>query len=305
MNMTIKAMLPEERDYCYSQDEDVMKASGCIGHLRGDMDSNGTGFFTSWDNHTAEKNDAAFKAEFDSVVNMLRFDERYEGLLKNRSSLAAYGYGHTDTSFGDDRNFGVRADTEEHTYMIRCNPNRGEYNFYIYAYDREMLEQHMEEAKHPEKMTVLVVEPEKAPYVKEIGTGLEALQHEVGGYIQAVYPFEDSDVALICNEDGKLTGLPLNRALRDEDGQLYDIVAGTFLVTGLSEDNFTSLSKEQLQKFSDVYKTPEMFFRVNNKIVAIPLAEEKAKKPSVLAKLDALKKVDAPVKKKTHEMEER
>ena len=70
-----------------------------------------------------------------------------------------------------------------------------------------------------ETMKVLVVEPEKEPYVKEISSGLSSLQKEVGGFIEAVYPLEDP-VAIICNEEGKLEGLPLNRALRDEDGHV-------------------------------------------------------------------------------------
>ena len=45
----------------------------------------------------------------------------------------------------------------------------------------------------------------------EIESGLDALQRAVGGYIEAVYPYEDP-VALIVNEEGKLNGLPLNRS---------------------------------------------------------------------------------------------
>lgn len=62
---------------------------------------------------------------------------------------------------------------------------------------------------------------------KRLTPVLESLQHEVGGYIQAVYPFEEP-VAIVCNEEAKLEGLPLNRALRDEDGDIYDIVARYF-----------------------------------------------------------------------------
>lgn len=54
-------------------------------------------------------------------------------------------------------------------------------------------------------LAVLVVEPQKKPYAKEIGGDLKSLQHEVGGYIQAVYPFREP-VALICDEEGKLSG---------------------------------------------------------------------------------------------------
>ena len=123
-------------------------------------------------------------------------------------------------------------------------------------------------------MKVLVVEPEKEPYVKEISSGLSSLQKEVGGFIEAVYPFEDP-VAIICNEEGKLEGLPLNRALRDEDGHVYDVIAGTFLIAGLSEDNFCSLDDAQIEKFSAMYKSPELFMRFGSRTLVIP-AEERA-----------------------------
>jgi hypothetical protein len=80
----------------------------------------------------------------------------------------------------------------------------------------------------------------KEPYEKTIPSGLSSLQNEVGGMIQVVYPFEDP-VGLICNDEGKINGMELNRALRTEEGEIYDIVAGTFLVAGLTEDNFGSL----------------------------------------------------------------
>lgn len=158
-----------------------------------------------------------------------------------------------------------------------------------------------------EKMTVLVIEPEKKPYVKDISSGLASLQKEVGGYIQAVYPFEDP-VAIICDEEAKLTGKELNRALRDEDGQIYDIVAGSFLIAGLGEEDFCSLTPEQIKKFSDMYKTPEMFLRLNGKLMVLPMEEKRelAKKPSVLQKLNDLKDKDVPAGiKKPHSKEER
>ena len=80
-------------------------------------------------------------------------------------------------------------------------------------------------------MTVLLIEPGKTPRHTEIDGTLEGMQQVVGGYIQAIYPFEDP-VALICNEEGKLLGLPLNRALKDGDGDIYDIIAGTFFLCG-------------------------------------------------------------------------
>ncbi|MBO4563636.1 MAG: DUF3846 domain-containing protein [Clostridia bacterium] len=121
-------------------------------------------------------------------------------------------------------------------------------------------------------MRVLVVEPYKEPYEKEIDPGLESLQHEVGGDIEVVYPFDDP-VAVICNEEGKLEGLTLNRSLRDGDGEIYDVLCGTFLVVGLGEENFDGLSKEQMDKFKERFKTPEQFIFIGGNIVSIPLGD--------------------------------
>ena len=124
-----------------------------------------------------------------------------------------------------------------------------------------------------EKIIVLVLEPGKEPYVKSIDNTLLSLQKEVGGYIQAVYPYEDP-VAIICNEEGKINGLPLNRALRDDEGTIYDIIAGTFLITGLTEDSFGSLDNKLAEKYSEKFKTPEVFARFNGRIIAVPMAEK-------------------------------
>ena len=75
-------------------------------------------------------------------------------------------------------------------------------------------------------MQVVIVEPKKKPMVQNIDDGLEAMQEIVGGTIQATYPFEEP-IVLICNDEGKILNLPLNRALRDSSGRVYDIVAGS------------------------------------------------------------------------------
>lgn len=135
---------------------------------------------------------------------------------------------------------------------------------------REKLEQ-AQEAE--DTMTVLVVEPMKEPYVKEIGADLAAKQREVGGLIAAAYPFDDP-VAVVCNDEGKINGMELNRALRDDRGQIYDVVAGPFLVVGLGEDDFISLSPELAEKYMEHFKTPEMFAMVNGELVAVPVPAE-------------------------------
>ena len=95
-------------------------------------------------------------------------------------------------------------------------------------------------------MNVLIIKPNEYPRPIEIKNQLEDLQVAVGGYIECVYPFEDK-VGLVVNDEGKLMGLPLNRALRDEKDMIYDILAGNFLVVGLTEDDFCSLTPEQME----------------------------------------------------------
>ena len=120
-----------------------------------------------------------------------------------------------------------------------------------------------------------MVEPGKAPYEMQIGSDLQSMQALVGGYIQAVYPYEEP-VALIANESGKLDGLPLNRALRDADGDIYDIVAGSFFIVGLGESDFTDLPHGLTERFAEQFRQPELFLREGDKIVAAPMPDEQA-----------------------------
>jgi len=122
-------------------------------------------------------------------------------------------------------------------------------------------------------MKVLMVEPEKAAYETKIGNDLKSMQKAVGGYIEAVYPYKEP-VAIVCNEEGKLNGLPLNRAMRDDEGRILDIIAGTFFICGY-EDNFVSLPPELMEHFKRKFFHPEMFIRINGKIVAKKYLETK------------------------------
>ena len=125
-------------------------------------------------------------------------------------------------------------------------------------------------------MRVLVVEPERRPEVKEIDDSLKEMQGIVGGYIQAIYPFEEP-VALVCNDEGKLMDLPANRGLRNKDGQMYDIVFGTFFLCGApaDSDHFTSLTPEQIEQYQKLFYTPEMFLSIDGHIVCIPMGADR------------------------------
>lgn len=118
-------------------------------------------------------------------------------------------------------------------------------------------------------MKVLMIEPMKTPYATELNNSLENLQKAVDGYIQVLYPFDDA-ACIICNEEGKLTGLPLNRALRYEDGKIFDVIAGAFVIVGLTEDDFCSLSDTQLAQYTKMFQHPETFMKIGREIIAIP-----------------------------------
>lgn len=110
-------------------------------------------------------------------------------------------------------------------------------------------------------MKVLLIESGKVPRPLEIEPTLEAMQAVVGGPIQAVYPFGEP-VALICHEEGKLLGLPLNRALRAPDtGAVYDIIAGTFFLCAAPPDSerFEGLTEEQLTRYAQRFASIELF----------------------------------------------
>ena len=111
-------------------------------------------------------------------------------------------------------------------------------------------------------MKVLIVEPMGSPYIKDIEGTLEEMQSIVGGLIQAIYPFDDPEIALICTDEGKLLNMPLNRALYN-NGKIYDIIAGTFFLCQVPTDseNFESLTDEQIKVYKEKYKYPEIYVK--------------------------------------------
>ena len=129
-----------------------------------------------------------------------------------------------------------------------------------------------EEREAEKGMTVVACYPGKTAQVIEIEGGLEGMQKFVGGFIEAVYPFDDP-VAIVCNEEGKLNGMKPNRALYTEDGEMFDIVAGPMFVCGLGEENFVSLQGELLEKYLDKYKHPEVFVKIGHDILAMKVPE--------------------------------
>ena len=99
------------------------------------------------------------------------------------------------------------------------------------------------------------------------------------------------------NEEGKLEGLPLNRALYDEDGEMYDVIAGSFLVAGLTEEGFGSLTPEQMEKYEDLYHQPETFVQMGRKLMAVPIPDEEVARTGArdAGEKDVMKQISRPV----------
>lgn len=142
MIQSIAAATKEERDFCYTQDDEIMAKAGYIGYLRGDYGRSGDEFWSNFfDGKDPGLKTDAFRQDLDQAVNTLRFDAKYRGILKSRVSTMKACYDIPDSAMGDAMgSFALRADTESYAYLLRLNPRRGEYDFYVYCYEREKLD---------------------------------------------------------------------------------------------------------------------------------------------------------------------
>ena len=140
MNMKIRIMTKPENLFVYTDSRETSAHAGLIGYLRADMDTNGEGFFSTWWRFNDDLKTQEFKDEFDEVINSLRFGDGEDAFLKNRAVLSKWCYTHMDAMLSDERSFGARVDTAKYAYLMRLNPNKGEYNLYCYCYVKEHLD---------------------------------------------------------------------------------------------------------------------------------------------------------------------
>lgn len=145
MDLDMRALTEKEDKYTFSNSMQISMQCGLIGHLRADMDSDGNGFFSSWEDYRKELKTDEFKNEFDKVINSLR----EEGdILYNRKSLAKYCYSSPQAKMNNEHDYyGGRIDTEKYAYLCRLNPNKGEYNLYCYCYIKDWLDKHIRSAE--------------------------------------------------------------------------------------------------------------------------------------------------------------
>jgi hypothetical protein len=94
---------------------------------------------------------------------------------------------------------------------------------------------------------VLVVEVGKEPEIREIPSTLESMQGIVGGYIEGI-PLP-GQVVLVCNEEGKLNGLPPNFALRN------DVIMGNVFFAGdYGKGDFEDIPDEEVEQIKNMVR---------------------------------------------------
>ena len=147
MDMTLRPATPAERLYAYEQCAPLSERCGNPGYLWGELDNSGSIFLNSWKTFVRSQNTPEFKAEFNTVLDMLRFDERYGHVLKNRAAMIVYCLDHSEGSFRNGFEYAFRADTQGYSYLIRCIPAGEDNHVYIYPYRRECLDRHMKQAE--------------------------------------------------------------------------------------------------------------------------------------------------------------
>lgn len=148
MDMTLRPVAPAERLYAYKQSADIGSHCGAVGCLRGDMGEDGQAFHTTWENCYGHLWTTGFLADREKVLDALRLDERYGGVLKDRDTLTAYCGEHPESDMGRcDQEYAFRLDTEQYTYFLRLCPGSLEFDFELFPYRRDLFDLHMEQAE--------------------------------------------------------------------------------------------------------------------------------------------------------------
>jgi len=147
MDMTIRAITPAERLYVCDQNKHIADQSGNTGRLWGKLDDTGIVYLNSWEIRRPMDDTPGFRAEFDTVLNMLRFDERYGYVLKDLTTMIGFCSDHPQGQLANCAEYAFRADTQDYSYLIRCIPQSDNDHVFIYHYHRDRLDRHMKRAE--------------------------------------------------------------------------------------------------------------------------------------------------------------
>lgn len=146
--LSFRCAKENEMIYTFAQSQQLYMQTGCIGYLRGDF-GHGNEFYISWFDTAPFRKTPEFQSEFSEVITAFREDPQYRGILHNLEDMKMLCTTRPQSKMPDrlrEHSYVFRANTEKHAYLIRLFPQKGDYNFYIYAYQREHFERHLEKA---------------------------------------------------------------------------------------------------------------------------------------------------------------
>lgn len=146
--LSLRCAKENEMIYTFAQSQQLYMQTGCIGYLRGDF-GHGNEFYTAWFDTAPFRKTPEFQSEFNEVITAFRDDPQYRGILHNLEDMKMLCTTRPQSKMPDrlrEHSYVFRANTEKHAYLIRLFPQKGDYNFYIYAYQREHFERHLEKA---------------------------------------------------------------------------------------------------------------------------------------------------------------
>lgn len=150
IDLTFRCAKENETKYAFTQSQQIKMQTGYVGYLRGDFGINGNNFYFSWNDEIDVRKTPEFQSEFDNVINALRDDPKYRGILRNREDMKLLCCARPQSRIESDERsdmYCFRADTKKYSYIIRCQTHSGDYNFYVTAYEKDYLDRHIKNAE--------------------------------------------------------------------------------------------------------------------------------------------------------------
>ena len=137
----LSIMTPEERKYAYRNSHQISMHTGIIGYLSADLGTSGKEFYSTWNEFNSKLKTEEFAKELDKVIDELRLEHQ---MLFSRENLYKFCFRDPQAAMNEDkREFGYRLDLPKHTYMLRFNPFKGEFNLYCHCYRKDYLDSHI------------------------------------------------------------------------------------------------------------------------------------------------------------------
>lgn len=145
IQVELRKMTGSEPLYVYRQSQQISQQAGFVGYLRGDYGESGKHFFTTWFGDREDWNTPEFKHDLQRTIDRLRYETKQIGDREQLTTLCLKDPSSAITV--DLRWFGFRVDSGDHAFLLKCSPFKGDYNFYVYCYHKDWLDQHMTKAQ--------------------------------------------------------------------------------------------------------------------------------------------------------------